>query len=162
MSAVENPIEINYTAGDITLRFEDSANDKTLPLSGGVQLNIVNEEGDLTGDLIQGWNLTPTELERASSATILLHEQNWSGDIIGGKANGSTSLNIEDLGVFNIINHNEFILSIIGVDDIRLGGVGNPPDYPEVFMVENRRVYLKTRVSGTKTFLEIKHIRQPQ
>lgn len=153
MSNLPKKVTYNSDTKKIELHFETAATQEEL-LSAGVELTIYKEEGTLKGEL-----KTDTANDFATTpvyAKILFKDINSTGDIKGGLAATSTQLKIKnhDAPYIDIATPDKFVLGIIGVDDIRAHNSG--PKYNQIYLLDERRIFLETEVNGTETTLTVK------
>lgn len=153
MSELPKKVTYNSDTKKIKLHFETAAAQEEL-LSNGVELTIYKVDGILQGELKTG---TSSDFaDTPVSSEILFKDINSTGDIKGGKAESTTQLKIKnhDAPYIDIATPNRFVLGIIGVDDIRAHNSG--PKYNQIYLMDERRIFLETSTSGTETTLKVK------
>ncbi|MFT5645929.1 MAG: hypothetical protein ACI976_000605 [Aureispira sp.] len=158
MSNYPQKVTYSNTSKKLTLHFEDSSNNTALLLSDGLELTIYKDSGILKGELTVANSNDFTAAPVYSK--ILFQDINSDGDIKGGLADATTKLKLKNLDspYIDIANSDKFMLSIIGVDDIR--ALTAEPKFNQIYLMQKQRLFLKTTTSGNKTTIEVKYMKR--
>lgn len=153
MGNLPEKVTYNSDTKKIKLQFKNDTAQEEL-LSNGVELIISKPNGTLQGELKTN---TANEFNHVPvSAKILFKDLQSTGDIKGGLTESTTKLKIKnhDAPYIDISTPDRFVLGIIGVDDIRASNSG--PKYNQVYLMDERRIFLQTETDGTETTLTVK------